>query len=297
MTLLLTGASGFLGRNIIGRLSESYRVTTLGRSAGNDIAADLAAAPPQLPENFDVVVHAAGKAHEIPGKEGDAEFRQVNVVGTENLCRALEKTGRPKAFVFISTVSVYGEDAGEDVTEEHTLDGTSAYARSKIDAEAFVSGWCARNNIPLAILRPSLIVGYHPTGNMAAMIKGIRHGLYANIAGSKARRSLVCAADIAEVILKAIGKNGIYNVCERRHHTVGEIARHIADKTGRRHLLSIPMWLARVAALPGDILGQRWPLDSYRLRKLTESLTFDSSKACRELDWEPKDALESLTLE
>ena len=56
MTLLLTGASGFLGRNIIGRLSESYRVTTLARSAGNDIAVDLAAAPPLLPERYDVVV-------------------------------------------------------------------------------------------------------------------------------------------------------------------------------------------------------------------------------------------------
>ena len=83
----------------------------------------------------------------------------------------------------------------------------------------------------------------------------------------------------------------------RDQHSVAEIARHIADKTERRHLLSIPMWLARVAAVPGDILGQRWPLDSYRLSKLTESLTFDSAKACRELDWEPKDALTDLTLE
>lgn len=297
MTLLLTGASGFLGRNIIGRLSESYRVTTLARSAGNDIAVDLAAAPPLLPERYDVVVHAAGKAHEIPGKEESIEFHRVNVEGTKNLCLALEKTGLPKSFVFISTVSVYGEDEGENITEEHSLDGTSAYARSKIEAEAFLTDWCARNGVSLAILRPSLIVGPYATGNMAAMIKGIRRGIYADIAGGKALRSLVGAADMAEVILKATGKNGIYNVCERCHHSVAEIARHIADKTERRHLLSIPLWLARAAAVPGDILGQRWPLDSYRLSKLTESLTFDSAKACRELDWEPKDALTDLTLE
>lgn len=297
MSLLLTGATGFLGSNIIGRLAESYSVTTLGRSAGNDIVADLADCPPPLPGRFDVVVHAAGKAHEIQGGESDKAFDRVNVNGTINLCRALEGAGRPKAFVFVSSVAVYGDNAGEDVAEDHALEGRSAYALSKIMAEAFISDWCARNGVALAILRPSLIVGPHATGNMKAMIRGIRRGVYANVGGGKARRSIVGVSDVAEVILKAVGRNGVYNVCERRHRTVGEIARHIADLTGRRQLLSIPLWMARALALPGDVLRRRWPIDSYRLRKLTEPLTFDSSKACRDLEWEPKDALDDLKID
>lgn len=324
MPLLLTGASGFLGRNIIGRLGQCYSVTTLGRSATCDIVADLAAGVPTLTGQFDVVVHAAGKAHELPGKENDDDFRRVNVGGTANLCRALEDTGLPKAFVFISSVAVYGEEAGENVAEDHPLDGTSAYARSKIEAEAIITDWCARHGVPLAILRPALIVGPHATGNMEAMIRGIRRGIYANVGGGKALRSIVSAADMAEVILKAIGRNDIYNICEQRQRTVAEIARRIADLTGRRHLPSLPQWLARAAALPGDLLNtlpnrnanslpshqtntpptrhanshlRRWPLDSYRLRKLTESLTFDSTKARRDLQWHPLDALATLSLQ
>lgn len=324
MPLLLTGASGFLGRNIIGRLGQCYSVTTLGRSATSDIVADLAAGVPTLTGQFDVVVHAAGKAHELPGKENDDDFRRVNIGGTANLCRALEETGLPKAFVFISSVAVYGEEAGANVAEDHPLDGTSAYARSKIEAEAIVTDWCARYGVPLAILRPALIVGPHATGNMEAMIRGIRRGIYANVGGGKALRSIVAAADMAEVILKAIGRNDIYNICEQRHRTVAEIARRIADLTGRRHLPSLPLWLARAAALPGDLLNtlpnrhpnalhshqtnthptrhanshlRRWPLDSYRLRKLTESLTFDSAKARRDLQWHPLDALATLSLQ
>lgn len=316
MPLLLTGASGFLGRNIIGRLGQCYSVTTLGRSATCDIVADLAAGVPTLTGQFDVVVHAAGKAHELPGKENDDDFRRVNVGGTANLCRALEETGLPKAFVFISSVAVYGEEAGANVAEDHPLDGTSAYARSKIEAEAIVTDWCARHGLPLAILRPALIVGPHATGNMEAMIRGIRRGFYVNVAGGKALRSIVAAADMAEVILKAIGRNDIYNICEQRQRTVAEIARRIADLTGRRHLPSLPLWLARAAALPGDLLNtlpnrkpnahptrhpnshlRRWPLDSYRLRKLTESLTFDSTKARRDLQWHPLDALATLSLQ
>lgn len=324
MPLLLTGASGFLGRNIIGRLGQCYSVTTLGRSATCDIVADLAAGVPTLTGQFDVVVHAAGKAHELPGKENDDDFRRVNVGGTANLCRALEETGLPKAFVFISSVAVYGEEAGANVTEDHPLDGTSAYARSKIEAEAIITDWCARHGVPLAILRPALIVGPHATGNMEAMIRGIRCGFYVNVAGGKALRSIVAAADMAEVILKAIGRNDIYNICEQRQRTVAEIARRIADLTGRRHLPSLPLWLARAAALPGDLLNtlpnrhantrhspqtnahptrhanahlRRWPLDSYRLRKLTESLTFDSTKARRDLQWHPLDALATLSIQ
>lgn len=323
MPLLLTGASGFLGRNIIGRLGQCYSVTTLGRSATCDIVADLAAGVPTLTGQFDVVVHAAGKAHELPGKENDDDFHRVNVGGTANLCRALEERGLPKAFVFISSVAVYGEEAGANVAEDHPLDGTSAYARSKIEAEAIVTDWCARHGVPLAILRPALIVGPHATGNMEAMIRGIRRGIYVNVGGGKALRSIVSAADMAEVILKAIGRNDIYNICEQRQRTVAEIARRIADLTGRRHLPSLPLWLARAAALPGDLLNtlpnrnanshpspqpnahptrhpnahlRRWPLDSYRLRKLTDSLTFDSAKARRDLQWHPLDALATLSL-
>lgn len=101
------------------------------------------------------------------------------------MCTALEQSGIPKAFIFISSVAVYGCDSGENITEEHSLDGTTPYALSKIKAEKYLEGWCIMHNVKLSILRPSLIAGPNPPGNLGAMIRGIRNGKYLSIAGEK----------------------------------------------------------------------------------------------------------------
>src|SRR5690554_2651640 len=106
MKLLFTGASGFLGRNIMPILEKQYEVKTLGLE-GDDIVANIATNIPEISEEFDIVLHAAGKAHAIPKTESEKQsFFDVNYQGTVNLCKALEKTTLPRAFVFISTVAV-----------------------------------------------------------------------------------------------------------------------------------------------------------------------------------------------
>lgn len=101
---MLTGASGFVGRNVLAELQKHYVISSLGRGAGNEISADLAAGVPALPRRFDVVFHAAGRVHCVPRTPAEAEeFFAVNVAGTRNLCLALEKVGVPAALVFVST--------------------------------------------------------------------------------------------------------------------------------------------------------------------------------------------------
>lgn len=113
---------------------------------------NIADTVPTLNESFDVVLHAAGKAHVVP-KSGEERklFFDINYQGTVNLCKELELSGIPKAFIFISTVAVYGLDFGENITEDHPLNGYTPYALSKIQAEEFLTDWCARNNITLGI--------------------------------------------------------------------------------------------------------------------------------------------------
>lgn len=113
------------------------------------------------------------------------DFFDVNLQGTKNLCTALEQSGIPKSFIFISTVAVYGCDSGENITEEYPLNGTTPYALSKIKAEKYLEEWCAMHNVKLSILRPSLIAGPNPPGNLGAMIHGIENGKYLSIAGEK----------------------------------------------------------------------------------------------------------------
>src|SRR5690554_5271295 len=108
---LITGASGFLGSILAGTLKQKgAKVTGQGR-ANQDINLDISqyfSFPPN--SAFDIVIHSAGKAHAVPRTaEEERVFYQVNLEGTKNLCAAIDQLPeKPEAFVFISTVAVYG---------------------------------------------------------------------------------------------------------------------------------------------------------------------------------------------
>lgn len=290
--LLFTGGTGFLGKNVMPCLLERYEVTTCGITSEDSIKANLAKDVPVLPERYDIVLHAAGKAHTVPKTEEEKQmFFDVNFSGTVNLCKALEEVGVPKVFVFISTVAVYGCDYGELIDEGHPLNGTSPYAKSKIMAEQFLTEWCSNHKVKLARLRPSLLAGKNAPGNLGAMVKGIRKGRYLNIAGGKVRKSILMAEDIARLLPILEEKGGVYNVCDNYQPTFGELSESVARQLGKRAPISIPYWMAWCMAKVGDLLGAKAPINSYKLEKMTKSLTFSNEKARKELDWEPLDVL------
>ena len=296
--LLFTGASGFLGTNLKPLLRNDFEVKTLGLTDGDDYKVNIANSVPDIDIHFDVVLHAAGKAHMVPKSEEEKKlFFDINNQGTVNLCIALEKSGLPKAFVFISTVAVYGLETGENITEEHPLNGDTPYALSKIRAEEFLTDWCTKNNVTLAIIRPSLIAGPNPPGNLSAMIKGIKTGAYLSIAGGKARKSVLMVQDIARLLPALIDKGGIYNVCDDSQPTFRELELLIAKQLGKRPPISIPYWIAKSMALVGDLLGKKAPINSLKLSKITESLTFSNEKAKRELGWQPMSVVEEFRIE
>ena len=199
--LLFTGGTGFLGRNVRPILDQDYEVTTCGITHDDVIKANLAKEVPELPEKYDIVLHACGKAHVVPKTEAEKQaFYDVNYKGTIHLCQALEKVGAPKAIIFISTMSVYGDVAGSNSTEETPLRGDSPYADSKIKAEQYLTDWCSKNGVVLGILRPSLLAGEGAPGNLGAMVNGIKTGKYLSIAGGKAKKSILMAEDIANLV-------------------------------------------------------------------------------------------------
>ncbi len=295
--LLFTGASCFLGNNIKPLIAQNFNITTLGLTDMDDIQENIANNVPDLQSNFDLVLHAAGKAHSIPKSEAEEKvFFDVNLNGTKNLCAALEKSGIPKSFIFISTVAVYGLESGEDITEDFPLNGTTPYALSKIQAEAFLTEWCNRNNVILTILRPSLIAGPNPPGNLGAMIKGIKTGKYLSIGGGKARKSVLMVQDIARLIPLVADRGGIYNVCDSNHPGFRELERLICRQLNKSGVISIPLFLAKIVAKTGDFLGKYAPFNSVKLSKMTNSLTFSNEKAKKELDWQPMDVIENFKI-
>ena len=292
--LLFTGGTGFLGKNVMPILKEKYEVETCGITSDDMIKANLAKEVPVLDKHYDVVLHACGKAHVVPKTEAEKQaFFDVNYQGTVNLCAALEKVGVPKALVFISTVAVYGCEYGDLITEEHPLNGDTPYAKSKIMAEEYLTEWCKKNDVVLGILRPSLLAGKNAPGNLGSMVNGVRKGFYMNIAGGKVVKSILMAEDIARIMPALMKKGGVYNVCDTRQPSFGELSVSVAKQLGKHKPISIPYWMAWCMAKVGDLLGSKAPINSYKLEKMTKSLTFSNEKARRELGWEPLDVLEN----
>lgn len=293
-TILFTGGTGFLGKNVMPLLQSQYEVTTCGITPEDMIKVNLAMDVPELDKRYEIVLHACGKAHVVPKTEAEKQaFFDVNYQGTVNLCVGLEKVGVPNALIFISTVAVYGLEYGSEITEDAPLNGDSPYAKSKIMAEEYLTKWCKEHGVVLGILRPSLLAGKNAPGNLGAMVNGVRKGFYMNIDGGKVTKSVLMAEDIARILPLVAEKGGIYNVCDTRQPSFGELSVSVARQLGKRKPISIPYWMAWCMAKVGDLLGSKAPINSYKLEKMTKSLTFSNEKARRELGWEPLDVLEN----
>jgi len=297
-TLLFTGASGFLGKNLLPILTETYNVKTLGLTEEDEYNINIASDTPIFTEPFDLVLHAAGKAHSIPRSEKEKKvFFDVNLQGTKNLCKALEKSGVPKSFIFISTVAVYGLEYGEGITEEFPLNGKTPYGLSKIQAEQYLIDWCQKHDVILGIIRPPLIAGPNPPGNLGAMVRGIKSGKYFHISGTDVRKSVLLLKDIANLLPLLAAKGGIYNVCDTRQPSVSDLEKLIALQLGKSIPFSISYDFAKSLAYIGDFLGKRFPINSIKLEKLTRSLTFSNEKVRTELRWEPLSVLDNFKIE
>lgn len=310
-TNLLTGASGFLGKVILSTLVPDYKIKTLNRSnhhglcltdhvcptdqKTNHYSVNLAKTIPIFQESFKTIIHASGKAHVIPRTPQEAEdFFAVNYIGTVNLTKALEALEvLPKYFIFISTVAVYGQESGELIDEEHPLQGSSPYAKSKIEAEKFLAVWCAKNNILLTILRLPLLVAADPPGNLGAMIKMMKKGMYLGIGNGKARKSMVLAKDVATFIPTIQTYGGIYNLTDGNHPSMLELELALATRLKRRKPTRLPDAVLKGIAKVGDLLGNKSPLNSAKYKKLVSSLTFSDAKA-RNIGWNPREVITNL---
>ncbi len=297
MNILITGSNGFLGTVLLKTLQETKNVFKLNRT-NSDYNINLECDQILFNEHFDLVIHAAGKAHSVPQTSLEQQaFFNVNFKGTKNLLKGLEGSqSLPKAFVLISSVAVYGRESGVNISEDAPLLAKDPYGLSKIQAEQLVIEWCKKNNVICTILRLPLLAGANPPGNLGAMIKGIKKGYYFNIAGGKAKKSMVLAEDVARSILKVVEIGGIYNLTDGYHPSFAELSNHISIQLCKEKSMNMSLWLARIIAKFGDLLGNKAPLNTNKLKKITSDLTFDDSKAREAFGWDPRPVLEGFTI-
>lgn len=295
MKILLTGSNGFLGKILKTQLSIDNELSTLAKSNSDynvDLLFDF-----EFEDNFDLVIHAAGKAHSVPKttQEGNL-FYDINVQGTINLLDRLIKVGAPKQFVFISSVSVYGLNGGNLINEYMPLLAQDPYGLSKIEAEKIVKDWCKKHNVIYTIFRLPLVAGPNPPGNLGAMILGIKKGYYFNIAGGEAKKSMVLASDIANSIINAAKVGGTYNLTDGYHPNFNELSKNISSQLRKAYILNMPYFVAKMLANVGDIIGHKFPINTNKLFKITSSLTFDDSKARKAFGWNPTPILKGFKI-
>jgi len=211
MRVLLTGASGFVGAQILHVLKrEGHEIALATRnpveaSAGLDIRAmpDLGALDAgqaaKLLDGVEAIIHAAGHAH--AGADSDPAIHEaVNARGTMLLAEAAAKAGA--RMVFLSSIKAMGpaDDAGF-LRENTVCAPDDAYGRSKHDAEAAI-----RAALPVqhVILRPALVAGPGVKGNLAMLLRLASLSVPLPFAGVLARRSMISLSDLADIAVRAL---------------------------------------------------------------------------------------------
>jgi nucleoside-diphosphate-sugar epimerase len=297
--IFLTGGSGFLGETIINelrRVNKPFQQISRDNKSNNYF--DFQSGASELSEyikNAETIIHVAGRAHVSAKTDQErALFFKVNAIGTQLFLNKLSGLNAiPKKFIFISSVSVYGRSEGAELDENTSLEAKDAYGMSKIEAEKNVLDWCRENRVEPYILRLPLIVGNNAPANLGAMVKGIKSGKYASIGEAKARKSMVLASDVAKFILNLEGPSGIYNLTDGYHPSFKELETKISTDLKVKAPIKIPLFVAKMLALMGDIIGPKFPINSNKLNKLNATLTFSDKKARELLMWKSNSVLET----
>jgi nucleoside-diphosphate-sugar epimerase len=284
MEILITGANGFLGKYLVSTLEKNHEIYSFLRKDFEQLNISETF---KISKSYDLVIHAMGKAHQLPASEKEnGDFYRVNVLSTINLLNALS-TNRPKRFVYISSVSVYGKTSGDLISENFPISANDPYGLSKILAENIIKSWCCIYDIKYTILRLPLIVGDNPPGNLGALINSINRGLFFIFKKGLAKKSMVLASDIANHIIDASNAGGIYNLTDGYHPSFKELVNCISLCNNKRIPKNFPYLFAKILALFGDIFGGALPINSKILNKLTTNLTFDDSLAKNTFGWRP----------
>jgi len=302
-TCLVTGGSGFIGRGVARSLGERGReVTVLSRTPVEGlptVLTELGRTPIDLRrEGFQHVYHVAGLAHLVARTEEERRlFTTVNVEGTRDLLDGLSRCAeRPRTFLLVSTVAVYGVEEGELLDETTPRHAKDPYGLSKRQAEDLVLEWGERFRVRTAIVRLPLVWGPGAPGNLNRMVRAIAAGRYLSVGRPEVRRSVVRLADVVEALPRVEEAGGIFHLTDGYHPRLAELEAALAAALGRRRPWRLPPLLARAAAGLGDGLGtltrRRMPFDRAALSKMASTLTFSDDKARRTLGWAPTRVLD-----
>ena len=302
-TVLVTGATGFVGRYLCSRLlKENFRVRgTLLKSeyasalisgvepvTVKPLAADTAWG--HALAGVETIIHLAARVHIMDDPSADplAEFRKVNVEGTAHLAGEAARA-KVKRFVFISSIKVNGEENSASYSPESPVNPSDPYGVSKWEAEQALRKIETETGLEVVIVRPTLVYGPGVKANFLNMMKIINRGFPLPLASISNKRSLIYIGNLVDALAtcathpSAAGQT--FLVSDGEDVSTPELIRRTASALGvPARLFPVP---SSIMHLAGKLTGK-----SAAVNRLTGSLTVDGTKIRQELGWKPPFTME-----
>ena len=259
----ITGATGFIGQNLLQYLGDKARAVNLR------IRANL------VFEKGAAVVHLAGKAHDLKKTSQAIEYFEVNTELTKKVFNAF-LASEAAVFVYMSSIK-----AGEGAREK-----ASAYSQSKYRAEQYILA----QELPLGkrvyILRPVMVHGPGNKGNLNLLFGVVKRLGVWPLAAFENKRSFVSVENLCFVVKKLIENesvaSGIYAVADKEALSTNELVALAGNALQKKVIsLKLPKVLVRLLAMLGDVLPL--PLNTERLDKLTQNAVVDASKLTKSI--------------
>jgi nucleoside-diphosphate-sugar epimerase len=300
-SVLVTGATGFVGRHLLVRLLASgVQVVAATRSDTSTLPSDVKrtvldlghvdSLVPQALDGIDCIFHLAARVHIMnAAADEEAQMHQVNAEATAALARKAASAG-VRRFVFLSSIKVNGErtEAKPFVADDEPapLDG---YGRSKWRAEQALLRLAAGTGLEVVIVRPPLVYGPGVGANFRQLMSAAYRAWPLPLAGIENQRSLISIWNLVDVLCRAATESGLtgraWLVSDGEDVSTPRLLRLLASAMGRpSRLWRIPVPMLRSIA---SAAGQR-----ERLGKLVDSLQVDIDATRKAMNWRPPVSLE-----
>jgi nucleoside-diphosphate-sugar epimerase len=269
--VFLTGANGFVGKNLTLFLNKNT-MNAISIYDKNLNHLDMS--------NLDVVIHLAGKAHDLKNISNSEEYYQVNTEFTKKVFDAFLASDA-KVFITLSSVKAAADEVKGSLTEEHIPTPMTHYGKSKLLAEQYILSEKIPEGKRIYILRPCMIHGTGNKGNLNLLYKLVSKGIPWPLGAFENKRSF-CSIDNLMFIIKELIEHdyipsGVYNVADDVALSTNEVISILAQSQNRSpKIWKISKKSIYFIAKMGNIL--RLPLNVERLNKLTDSFIVSNLK-------------------
>lgn len=271
MKIIITGATGFVGKNLTQYLTtKSDTVIPLSIRNGDY----------QLDNTADVIIHLVGKSHDTKNTSDDNEYYRVNTDLTIALFDKFLQSDI-KDFIFFSSVKAAADSVEGTLTEDSKANPQTAYGKSKLKAETYLLSKQLPSNKRLIIIRPCMIHGEGNKGNLNLLYQVVKYSVPWILAAYENRRSFISIDNLNYVIYEILNHpeipSGIYNIADDKPMSTNALITLIAKSINKKpRLLKIPKFAINQMAKIGD--KAHLPLNTERLQKLTESYVVSNQK-------------------